>query len=114
MIEKTTGDWNVLSDRMLNVTRDGRVQDWIERMADIARELGLPLEDMQWQGDAFSSLVLLCGILRFVLIRLMGDDFFEDLEAIIVRMEGKSKKCKNSPAHSPGFFFIDAVFFKSR
>jgi len=40
-----------LSKDLVAVTEEGRVQDWIERMAVIAREAELPLARIKWQGS---------------------------------------------------------------
>ena len=39
-----------LREQIIAMTKDGRVQDWVERIADIAREVGLDLSSISWQG----------------------------------------------------------------
>ena len=45
---------------LLDITRDGRVQDWNERIAEIAREAGLKPETINWNGspDVVASSVI--------------------------------------------------------
>lgn len=40
-----------LKPALVEATRKGPVQDWIERIAAIAASAGLPLERIQWQGS---------------------------------------------------------------
>ena len=39
-----------LKQDLLKATEKGRVQDWIERMAEIAKKANLPLHNICWQG----------------------------------------------------------------
>ncbi|MBX9949460.1 MAG: hypothetical protein K2Y39_09855 [Candidatus Obscuribacterales bacterium] len=39
---------NALAKQLLEVTSKGRVSDWIERIAVVARELGLSLAAINW------------------------------------------------------------------
>jgi len=41
----------VLRCALVEVTRKGRVQDWVERIAAVATIAGLRLESIQWQGS---------------------------------------------------------------
>jgi len=34
---------------IVNATRNGPVQEWVERIASVVRDSGLPPEDFQWQ-----------------------------------------------------------------
>lgn len=36
---------------LLKHTESGPVTEWIERMADVARNLGLPLCNVEWHGS---------------------------------------------------------------
>ncbi len=40
-----------LADLIIDKTKDGRVQDWNERIADIARETDVKMEAINWNGS---------------------------------------------------------------
>jgi len=40
-----------LVNEMCQVTQDGPVQQWVERIAAIAKEINLPLHRICWQGS---------------------------------------------------------------
>lgn len=41
-------------DHIIEATRGGPTQDWVERIADIAHRAQLPLEKICWQGSPYS------------------------------------------------------------
>ncbi len=36
------------SKELLNATKDGRITDWVERLAQVAREVGVRLYEINW------------------------------------------------------------------
>jgi len=40
-----------LRKRLVEITREGRVQDWNERIAIIAEEAGVKMESINWNGS---------------------------------------------------------------
>jgi len=40
-----------LVPKLLAATEKGRVQDWVERLAEVAREAGLRIDSISWQGS---------------------------------------------------------------
>ena len=40
-----------LSENIIALTKNGPVSEWVERISMLAREAGLPLEQICWQGS---------------------------------------------------------------
>ena len=55
----------ILQEEILNVTREGRVQDWNERIADIALMANVRLEYINWNSSPLNvarEVVEYCGL----------------------------------------------------
>jgi len=46
-----TGNQILMVDMLLKHTESGPVTEWIERLAKVARNLGLPLYNIDWNGS---------------------------------------------------------------
>ncbi len=62
---------------LLDATREGRVQDWNERIADIAQEVGLKLEHINWNGSP--------AVVASKIVQMCKGQFknFDELKAVI-------------------------------
>jgi hypothetical protein len=41
-------EWSTMVARLVKATQEGPVTDWVQRMSEVARELGVELWDINW------------------------------------------------------------------
>jgi hypothetical protein len=78
----------LIRDKILNATREGSVVQWIDRIAVIANEIGLPLEHINWNSSPIN-------VVHEVVIKAYsyrGDDCYQLLSDAINKFYAHTKK----------------------